>query len=257
METTRRQKENPEKKSPVIYGVHPVLEAMNTGQELEKIFIRAGISGSPIGSLLQQARALGIPVQQVPPEKLDALVRGNHQGVVAYISAIRYQPFEEVISGILASSPDPFFVVLDGITDVRNFGAIARSAVCFGASAIILQGKGSAQGNSDAVKTSAGALNHIPVCRVDSLPKAITFLKENEIRVIGLTEKAKTELKDLPLSGPLAIVLGSENEGLSVPVLRWADELVRIPLKGDISSLNVSAAAAISFYEVIRQRSQA
>lgn len=255
MTTTDWKKDNKGRKSPprekgdlLICGIHPVAEALESGKELEKIMIRAGSSGSQLSEILQKARSRGIPVQQVPPEKLDGLVRTNHQGIVAVISAIAYLDPQVAIPELLEKNPRACFIVLDGITDVRNFGAIARSAVCFGAAAIVVQGKGSAQANAEAVKASAGALHHIPVLRTDSLLKTITQMKELEITVIGLTEKAGQTLDDTKTSFPIALVLGSEGAGLSAQVLRWADILVKIPQNATIASLNVSNAAAIALY---------
>jgi 23S rRNA (guanosine2251-2'-O)-methyltransferase len=238
----------------LIFGIHPVLEALNSQREIEKILVKTGLSGTSVQEILHIARQKSVPVQLVPQEKLDGLARSNHQGVIALISALRYRNFDELVKEVIENEKNPFFILLDGITDVRNFGAIARSAVCFGAHGIIFPGKGSAQGNAEAVKSSAGALNHIPVCRVESLLKSITHLKENGIRVIGLSEKAPLEINNSPLTEAIAIVLGSEGEGISAPVLKWCDVQVRIPMLGKISSLNVSAAAAVCFYELARQR---
>ena len=201
-----------------------------------------------------------MPFQFVPAEKLDIICQKNrlrsvsHQGVLAFVSAITYHDLTQVIPFVFEKSETPLILVLDEITDVRNFGAIARTAECAGVHAIIIPKKGSAQINTDAVKTSAGALNHIPVCRVDSLKSTIQFLKDSGLQIIACTEKAVENIQNINYTVPSAIVLGSEESGISTEIIKAADHLVKIPLFGKIASLNVSVATGIILYEAIRQR---
>jgi 23S rRNA (guanosine2251-2'-O)-methyltransferase len=193
-------------------------------------------------------------MQHVPLEKLNALTQKNHQGVAAFASLIEYANLEETVIGVIERGETPLVLLLDGITDVRNFGAIARSAECAGVHAIVVPAKGAAQINGDALKTSAGALNLVPVCREPSLRSAIYFLRDSGIQIVAATEKADSDLYAAELDKPTAIVVGSEETGISPELLRAADVLVKIPLCGSIASLNVSAAAAVALFEVVRQR---
>jgi 23S rRNA (guanosine2251-2'-O)-methyltransferase len=204
--------------------------------------------------LLQLIRENKIPLQYVPREKIERVTRKNHQGVVAFISEITYFPVEELITSIYEKGNDPLLLILDGVSDVRNFGAIARSAECLGFNGIIIPEKGAASVTADAIKTSAGALMKIPVSRVRSLPNTIKFLKDSGIRIYAATEKAQKTAYDAVLAGPLAMVLGSEDIGISENILFLADEQLKIPLPGETESLNVSVAAGILMYEVLRQR---
>ena len=235
----------------VIFGVRPVIEALEAGRELERIFVRKGSDSPVMQRLTSLASERGVDVAYVPVEKLDRMVRGNHQGVAAIMSMIDYASLDDVIE---RAGSDAIVVLLDGVTDVRNFGAIARSAECAGADAVVVSAKNGAQVNSEAVKSSAGALNVLPVCRVGSVRNAIRQLKNEGFKIVAATEKSDTPLWAGDLKGRVAIVLGSEDKGISIESLKRCEQQLAIPLKGEISSLNVSVAAGILIFEVIRQR---
>ncbi len=237
----------------IVFGIRPVIEAIEAGRQIEKVMIRKGAEGQLLSELSEICRAQRIHVQQVPVEKLNRTVRGNHQGVVAQISPIVYADVEDMLAEIPASQP-ALIVIFDGITDVRNFGGIARSAECAGAQGLIVPIKNSAPVNADAMKASAGALNNIPVCRVGSIRNTIKMLQSAGIRVVAASEKADRTLYDADMTGPTAIVMGSEEQGISKEVLKLCDMTVAIPQYGNIQSLNVSAAAAVMLFEAVRQR---
>jgi 23S rRNA (guanosine2251-2'-O)-methyltransferase len=197
-----------------------------------------------------------IPVQFVPMEKLNRITRQNHQGVVAMISEITYQKIEAILPMVYEQGKTPLVVMLDHITDVRNLGAIARTAECSGVDAILIPEKGSAQVNQDAIKTSAGALYKVPVCRYNSSKEIITFLKSSGLKIVAATEEASSDYTDIEMTQPVALILGSEESGISAELLKISDELIRIPIFGDIQSLNVSVAAGVIIYEILRQRKQ-
>lgn len=241
-------------KKDLIYGTRAVLEAIASGRNIEKILIQSGTSNDLVRELINTAKAHSLPVAFVPPEKLKRLSTKNHQGVISILSSVSYASLEDIIHQAFSQGRDPFVLVLDRITDVRNFGAIARTAECAGLDALVISDKGNAPITSDAVKTSAGALHHIPVCRERDLKSALKGLQESGIRIVACTEKASQEIYSVPLTGPLALILGSEEDGIQDTFLKSADELVRIPMAGKIGSLNVSVAAGVAIYEVIRQR---
>lgn len=238
----------------MIYGIHSILEALDAGKELDKILLKRELRNPEIKKIIDIAKDRLIPVQFVPEEKLNRLSRKNHQGIIAFISSIEYSNIENLVPMIYEDGRDPFLVILDGLTDVRNFGAIARTAECAGVDAIIIPDKGSVSVTGDAVKTSAGALMRIPVCRVSSISENIKFLQDNGIRVMVASEKATKEYTNIEMNSPLAIVMGAEDKGASLDTIRKSDELIAIPQVGSIGSLNVSVAAAIIMYEVFRQR---
>jgi 23S rRNA (guanosine2251-2'-O)-methyltransferase len=240
-------------KTEMIYGTRAVLEAIAAGKEVEKIMIQTGLSNDLIKELITTARKSNLPVSFVPQEKLKRLSSRNHQGVIALVSAVSFASLDNIIHHAFTEGRDPILILLDRITDVRNFGAIARTAECAGVDAIVIGEKGSAPVTSDAMKTSAGALNHIPVCRERDLKKTLKVLRESGIKVVACTEKTNNSIYDLSLSGPVALIMGSEEDGISEGLLRDADELARIPMKGKISSLNVSVATGVAVYEVMRQ----
>ncbi|MDP4281525.1 MAG: 23S rRNA (guanosine(2251)-2'-O)-methyltransferase RlmB [Bacteroidota bacterium] len=237
-----------------IYGIHPVMEALKSGKEFEKVLIQKGLKGEGFHQLHSLLRELEMPVQFVPLEKLNKLTRKNHQGVIGYLSEIVYQKIDDLIPVIFEQGRIPLILVLDHITDVRNFGAIGRTAECSGVDAIVVPSKGSALINADAVKTSAGALYKLPVCRVENLEESIVFLKNSGLRVIAATEKADYEYTKATFNQPAVLIMGSEETGISSGLLELADEKIRIPLLGEISSLNVSVAAGILLFEAVRQR---
>ncbi len=243
------------KNEQLIYGARPIIEAIEAGKEIEKLFIQKSSTSPLIRELLQKVRPFGTPIQMVPVEKLNSMTRGNHQGVVAFLSMIAYQPIEEIVTNLFEKGKNPFILVLDRVTDVRNFGAIARSAECAGVDAIVIPDKGAAQINADALKTAAGALTKLPVCRTKSLAQTTKFLKDSGLQIFAVTEKGNV-MYDLPeYRDPLALIMGSEDQGIASDLLRMADHMVRIPLMGKIGSLNVSVAAGILMFEVVHQRS--
>lgn len=238
----------------MIFGLRAVIEAVQADKEIDKILVKRDLQSDLFRELTQVLKEKDIPMQRVPGERLDRITRKNHQGVIAFIPAVAYQRLEDIIPFVYEQGKSPFIVLLDGITDVRNFGAIARTCECAGVDAIVIPPKGSVTVNADAVKTSAGALHVLPVCKEKSINQAIRFLKESGVKVVAATEKAADNYTSIPYDGPIAIVMGSEDYGVSTDNLRICDNLVRIPQYGTIGSLNVSVAASIMIYEVIRQR---
>ncbi|MDD4641410.1 MAG: 23S rRNA (guanosine(2251)-2'-O)-methyltransferase RlmB [Bacteroidales bacterium] len=240
--------------SDMVFGSRAVMEALNAGKEIDKIWIRKNLEGDLSRELSEVLKGYEIPVQRVPQEKLMHLSSKNHQGVVAFISPITYQRLDQLIPALYDQGIMPFVVVLDGITDVRNFGAIARSCACAGVHAVVLPQTGSVSVNADAIKTSAGALYHLPVCRERNLKESLRFLKLSGLKLIGASEKADKNYSDADYSGPLALVLGAEDQGIAPVHLTLCDEIVKIPVSGDIASLNVSVAGGILMYEALRHR---
>jgi 23S rRNA (guanosine2251-2'-O)-methyltransferase len=238
----------------LIYGTRAVTEAILAGKEIEKVMIQSGLSNDLIKELINLARQKQVPYTFVPAEKLKRLSSKNHQGVICILSSVAYASLDNVIDTAYREGREPFLLILDRITDVRNFGAIVRTAECGGVDAIIIGEKGSAPITSDAMKTSAGALNYLPIVREKDLGKTIKFLHDSGIKIIACTEKAKNDLYEVEIKGPIAVVLGSEEDGVSDTLLRQADDLAKIPMRGKIGSLNVSVAAGVAIYEVIRRR---
>lgn len=238
----------------IIYGIRPVLEAIESQKTIDKILIQKGLKGDLFKDFFYIVRQNKIPFQYVPIEKLNRMVKGNHQGVVAFISAIEYQSIFDVLPGIFETGKPPFILILDKITDVRNIGAIARSAECAGVNAIVLPLKGGAQLNEDAVKSSCGALFKIPICRHSNLVEVIRYLKDSGIEVIGVTEKAKHFHYQKSYTDPIAFIMGNEYEGIAWDYLRECNDSVQIPMVGTIDSLNVSVATGIILFEVVKQR---
>ena len=237
----------------LIFGIRPVVEAIEAGREIEKLYIRKGAEGQLMTELRDLCLRHRARVQEVPVEKLNRLVRGNHQGVVAQIAAIAYVQLDDILERV-PDDETPLVVVFDGVTDVRNFGAIARSAECAGAHGLIAPLKNSAPVNAEAIRASAGALTTIPVCRVGSIRNTIKTLQAEGFQVVAATEKSRKLLYDADLRRPTALVMGAEETGISKEVLKLCDERLAIPLIGRIESLNVSAAAAVMLFEVVRQR---
>jgi 23S rRNA (guanosine2251-2'-O)-methyltransferase len=241
-------------KDDFIFGTRAVMEAVNTGKNIEKVFIKTGLNNELYQQLLSLLRENNIVYQFVPVEKINRITRKNHQGVLAFISPIEYTDIEMLLPILYESGKEPLLLILDQITDVRNFGAIARSAECAGVHAIIIPSKGMARIGADAVKTSAGALHHIPVCKVSNISETIAYLKNSGIQIIASTEKAEKIYTQGNFKVPVAIVMGSEDTGISESILKSADQQLKIPLFGKIDSLNVSVSAALMIYEAIRQR---
>ena len=239
-----------------IFGMHPVMEAIRGGRQIDRVLVKQGLRGPGYHELMQVVNEFAVPWQVVPQEKLDYLTRKNHQGVIAWLSAIEFQNIENILPRIFEEGGDPLLLMLDSVSDVRNFGAIVRSALCFGAHAVIIPEKNSARISADAVKASAGALSTFPVCRVKSLSKCLTYLKESGVRAVAATEKTDVQVSAANLAGPVVVILGSEERGISRELIGLSDVQVSIPITGAIGSLNVSVSAGILLYEVGRQRSK-
>lgn len=245
------------KQTSLLYGIHPVKEALESGHTIDKVWIIEGHLQGQLYELMGMFRNRGIIWKQVPAVKLNSLVNGNHQGIVISLSVVDFAKIENVVDMAYEMGEDPFILVLDGITDVRNFGAIARTASCSGIHGIVVPEVGSAPIGPDAMKTSAGALMHIPVCRTQSLHHTLKYLKNAGLRIIGTTEKTENVLYEQDLSGPLAIVMGSEDTGMEKETEKMCDDFVRIPISTrGVESLNVSVATGVVVYEVIRQRTK-
>jgi 23S rRNA (guanosine2251-2'-O)-methyltransferase len=232
--------------------VQSVLETLRSGKEIDRLLVQRELGNTEI---LDLAKEKGIQVQKVPLEKLNRITRKNHQGAIAFVSAIHYAKLENVIADTFEKGEIPFILILDRVTDVRNFGAIARTAECAGVHAIVLPSRGAAQINADAMKTSSGALNFIPVCREDSLIQTIDFLQNSGLRVVACTEKAKSTIYEMDYKDPIAIIMGSEEDGITDEIIRKSDEIAKIPQAGQVGSLNVSVAAGVIIFETVRQRS--
>ncbi|MGY0391807.1 23S rRNA (guanosine(2251)-2'-O)-methyltransferase RlmB [Bizionia sp. KMM 8389] len=237
-----------------IFGLHAIIEAIQAGETIEKIFIQKGLQGSLAHELTSLIRKEGITSSYVPVEKLNRLTSKNHQGAVAQISPIAYHDIEDLVMNVIESGKTPLFLLLDQLSDVRNFGAIIRTAECTGVNGIIIQKKGSAPINGDAIKTSAGAVFKMPICRVDHIKDAMFHLQASGINVVAATEKTKDTLYDVNFKLPTAIIMGNEGRGINPSVLKLVDNKAKLPLLGSIESLNVSVACGAFLYEVVRQR---
>lgn len=237
-----------------IFGIRPILEALDARKQIDKLFIQKDAQGELLQELLRMAKEQHVLPQRVPIEKLNRITRKNHQGAIAFLSPIEFSDLDEVVTRVYEEGNKPFVLLLDGITDVRNFGAIARTAEAAGVNAIVIPQKGAASINGDAIKTSAGALFKIPVCKVASIKQAIEGLQAFGIRVFGASEKAAQLPYSQELNIPIGLVMGNEETGLQTDVIRTCDELIKIPMNGEIGSLNVSVAAGILLYEMVRQR---
>jgi 23S rRNA (guanosine2251-2'-O)-methyltransferase len=241
-------------KDTFIFGIYPVLEALRNGKEMESLFIKRGSNGELFDEMLSLARKMEIPVHMVPIEKLKRMTQGNHQGVVGIASHIGYVPVEEIITTAFEEGRSPLLVLLDGITDVRNFGAIARSAECAGADAIVFSSLNSAPVNAVAIKASAGALMHMPVCRVHNMVTTVKNMKNYGIKIIAASEKGRTVYTEYDFNEPTAIIMGAEDSGIDTALLKISDYMVNIPMKGKVKSLNVSVASGVLLFEALKQR---
>ncbi len=239
-----------------IFGIRTLIEAINEGKEIDKVFIQKGLRGDLYQELYQLIKEREIPYALVPIEKLNRLTRKNHQGVAAFISAIQYFKIDQLLPTLYEEGKTPFILVLDRVTDIRNFGALVRTAECAGVDAILIPARGAAAINADAVKTSAGALHKVPICRARFLQDDLKYLKESGLRIIGVSEKGKSTYFEKDFKAPLALVLGSEEDGISEAYLPLLDDFVNIPMKGSIASLNVGVAGGIVMFEVSKQRIQ-
>lgn len=236
----------------MIFGVRAVIEALQAGKEIDKILVKRDIQSELSKELFAALKGTTIPVQRVPVERLNRITKKNHQGVVAFISPVTYQQAEQLVPFLFEQGKNPFFIALDGVTDVRNFGAIARTCECAGVDAILIPSRDSVSVNADAIKTSAGALHKLPVCRELNLTNTLRFLKESGFRLIAATEKGDYDYTQADYTGPLCIIMGAEDKGVSYDNLALCDEWVKIPMRGTIESLNVSVAAGILIYEAIK-----
>jgi 23S rRNA (guanosine2251-2'-O)-methyltransferase len=239
----------------MIFGIRPILEALEAGKTIDKIFVQRGLKGPLYSELKSALDKYKISPNFVPVEKLNRLCRQNHQGVVAYVTEIVFQKIEELLPQLLAAGKTPLLIMLDKLTDVRNFGAIVRTAECVGADAIIIPEKGGAPVSADAIKTSAGAMFNIDICKEDNLSHVIDFLQESGVQVLVASEKAEQNHYQTDLTQPLALVFGNEEKGISKDVMHHADGAIKLPIVGKTQSLNVSVACGAILYEALRQRS--
>ncbi len=246
---TRRPKEKE-----MIFGVRAVIEAIDAGKALDKVLIRRDMSSAIGRELLLRLEGTGTPVQKVPIEKLNQFTDKNHQGVIAFLSPIEFTPVENIVQTLFDEGKTPLLVLLDGVTDVRNFGAIARTCVCAGVHALIIGARGSAAINGDAVKASAGALHKLPICKEENLQNTLRYLQESGLRIIAATEHTDRNYTEVDMTVPTCIVMGSEEKGIYEENLKLCTDQVRLPMTGLIESLNVSVAAGVFIYEAVRQR---
>jgi len=246
-EYTKKPKED------MIFGVRSVIEAIRAGRSFNKIFIQKGMDKELFLELKEELKGQHFQLQFVPIEKLNALTESNHQGVIAQVSPIEYHKIEDIVEGLLEQEKRPFILALDRVTDIRNFGAIARTAECEGVDAILIPNKGSAQVTADAIKTSAGALNRIKVCKADNFKESLYYIQQCGLRLIACTEKGNVPLYETNFRGSVCVIMGSEMDGITSDLINMADVKCKIPMKGEIASLNVSVAAGMLMYEKLRQ----
>lgn len=237
-----------------IYGIRAVIEAINSEKTIDKVFIQNGLNGDLYKELEGLLRKNGINTSYVPVEKLNRLTKNNHQGVIAKISPIDFHTLEELVENVIASKKAPLFLLLDQLSDVRNFGAIIRTAECSGVDGIIIQKKGAAPVTADTIKTSAGAAFKVPIAKVDHIKDAVYYLQASGIQIVAATEKTNKSVYDISFKEPCAIVMGSEERGVSPSVIKASNHTAKLPLLGEIESLNVSVACGVFLYEVVRQR---
>lgn len=240
--------------SEMIFGIRAVIEAIQAGKDIDKVLVKKELQGDLAKELFAALKGTTIPLQKVPVERLNRITRKNHQGVVAFMSAVTYQRVEDWVPYLFEQGKSPLFVMLDGITDVRNFGAIARTCECAAVDAVIIPSKNSVSVNADAVKTSAGALHTLPVCREPNLTQTLRYLKDSGFHIVAATEKGDYDYSKADYTGPMCIIMGAEDKGVSYDNLALCDEWVKIPMLGHIESLNVSVAAGILVYEAVKQR---
>lgn len=244
------------KKETLLFGIYPVIEALKAKQTIDKAYVQKGLQSPKIDAIVADLEALNTTISYVPLEKMEKLCRSNHQGIILISSPIEFVALETMVEAVLESKKTPLFLILDQISDVRNFGAILRTAECTGVDGVIIQKKGGAPVSGDTVKTSAGAIFNIPICKVDHIKDAIYYLQGSGVTTIAATEKTQDTIYNLELNVPMAIVMGSEGLGVSKSVLSIVDKKASLPLLGVINSLNVSVACGALLYEVVRQRSK-
>jgi len=244
------------KKETLLFGIYPVIEALKAKQTIDKAYVQKGLQSPKIDAIVADLEALNTTISYVPLEKMEKLCRSNHQGIILISSPIEFVALETMVEAVLESKKTPLFLILDQISDVRNFGAILRTAECTGVDGVIIQKKGGAPVSGDTVKTSAGAIFNIPICKVDHIKDAIYYLQGSGVTTIAATEKTQDTIYNLELNEPMAIIMGSEGLGVSKSVLSIVDKKASLPLLGVINSLNVSVACGALLYEVVRQRSK-
>ena len=242
------------KKSDIIYGIRTVIEAVKSGQHLERVFVQKNLKGDLYKELILKLHQTSTPLSKVPSDRINKFTKKNHQGVVALISPIRYHILGHLVPQLYEQGKTPLILILDEITDIRNFGAIARTAECLGVHGLVIPSRGGAQVNEDAAKTSAGAFNYLPVCREKNLQDAVRYLQESGINIISCSEKTDNTLDQMNFTLPTAIIMGSEEQGISSRLIDLSNEVAKIPMSGSIESLNVGVAAGMALYEVQRQR---
>lgn len=242
------------KKSNIIYGLRTVIEAIKSGQHLERVFIQKSLKGDLYKELMLELHQTSTPISKVPSERINKFTKKNHQGVVALISPVQYHTLEHLIPQLYEQGKNPLLLILDEITDVRNFGAIARTAECLGVHGVVIPSRGGAQVNEDAIKTSAGAFNYLPVCREKNLLDSARYLQESGFNVVACSEKTEKTLGQIDFTSPTAIIMGSEETGISNELMELSNEIAKIPMSGSIASLNVGVAAGMALYEVQKQR---
>lgn len=240
----------------MVFGVHPVQEAIDAGKEIEKVYLKKGSNNNALIELKNKMRKLRLPFQEVPQEKLNRLTRKNHQGVVALLSPVEYQDITQVVQQAFEAGKEPVVLILDRVSDVGNFGAICRSAECAGVDAILIPTKGSAQINSFAVKSSAGAIFNVAICRTNHIVSEVRNLAESGLKVTAVSEKGEQSIYETELAGPLAVIMGSEEDGIGDGLMEIAQQHVNIPMAGSTGSLNVSVATGIVLFERLRQLGQ-
>ncbi|MCG2611352.1 23S rRNA (guanosine(2251)-2'-O)-methyltransferase RlmB [Flavobacterium sp. SM15] len=238
-----------------IFGIRAIIEAINAGKEIDKVFIQKDAQGDLMQELMKTMKRNNINFSYVPVEKLNRLTHNNHQGAIASIAPISFVSLETLVEGVIESGKKPLFLILDQLSDARNFGAIIRTAECTGVDGIIIQKQGSAPVNGDTVKTSAGAVFNVPICKVDHIKDAIFYLQGSGIKTVAATEKTDDTIYTIDFNQPVAIIMGSEDRGVNPSVLKIVDEKAKLPMFGTISSLNVSVACGAFLYESVRQRS--
>lgn len=244
--------EKTQNKQQVVYGLRPVIEALASGQQVEKVLLQNGLNSSLLNELRAKMREHGTPSQYVPVEKLNKLAPGNHQGVVALIAAVKYTTFEELMEGL--GETVPLVVLLDHITDVRNMGAIARTAECAGVTALVVPDRGSAAMNADAVKSSSGALLRLPICREGNFKTVVNMAKQYGLQVVASTEKGAVDYCDVDFCQPTLLIMGNEETGISPELLKMSDVRAKLPIVGEVASLNVGVAAGVMMYKALEQR---
>lgn len=241
-------------KDDLIFGIRAVMEAIEAGKEIDRVLIKSGLGGELYKEFFDLVRARQVPFQFVPIEKINRMTRNNHQGVIAFVSPVSFHKVEDLIPEWFDNGKTPMVLLLDQVSDVRNFGAIVRTAECAGVDAVVIPQQGAAKINADAVKTSAGALHLMPICRQKNMVDTCMYLQQSGFRIVAATEKGNDLFTESDLTGPLAIVMGAEDKGIDRRILAMADQRVKIPILGKIESLNVSVAAGLLVYEAVRQR---